>query len=179
MELPLYHRPNLESIGYFVWNNTWAFLRKAGSIILLVAVVVWMLSSYPGADVEQSYLARFGRSLSPLGELMGMDWRLLTALLSSFIAKENAIATLGILYGAAEGGRGLAETLAASIPPASALAFLIVTMLFIPCAATVAVMRQELRSWRWTLFGVSLLLLIALGAGVIAYQGARVLGVGG
>ncbi len=178
MELPLYHRPNPASIGYFVWNNTWAFLRKAGSIILLVAVAVWALSSYPGPDVEQSYLARFGRSLSPLGELMGMDWRLLTALLSSFIAKENAIATLGILFAPVAEGRGLAETLAATLPPASALAFLSVTMLFIPCAATVAVMHQELRSWRWTLFGVSLMLAIALGAGVMVYQGARWLGVG-
>jgi ferrous iron transport protein B len=178
MELPLYHRPNLQSVGYFVWHNTWAFLRKAGSIILLLAVVIWALSSFPGTDVEQSYLARFGRGLAPLGELMGMDWRLLTALFSSFIAKETAIATLGILYGASEGGGGLAETLAATIPPASALSFLTVTMLFIPCAATVAVMRQELRSWRWTLFGVALLLLIAVGAGIGVYQGARLLGVG-
>jgi ferrous iron transport protein B len=177
MELPLYHRPNLRAIGYFVWSNTWAFLRKAGSIILLVAVLVWALSSFPTGDVEQSYLARFGRALTPLGELMGMDWRLLTALLSSFVAKENAIATLGILYGSKEGGRGLAATLAATIAPASALAFLSVTMLFIPCAATVAVMHQELRSWRWTLFGVALMLFIALGAGMLVYQAARLLGV--
>ena len=178
MELPLYHRPNPESIGYFVWSNTWAFLRRAGSIILLVAVVVWALSSYPGPGVEQSYLARFGHSLAPVGELMGMDWRLLVALLSSFIAKENAIATLGVLYGAGGEGAGLAGTMATVVSPASALAFLAVSMLFIPCAATVAVMYQETRSWRWTLFGVGLLLLIAFGAGVIVYQGARWLGVG-
>lgn len=177
MELPLYHRPSAQAIGHFVWHNTWAFLRKAGSIILLVSVVVWALSSYPGNDVDQSYLARFGRGLAPLGELMGMDWRLLTALLSSFIAKENAIATLGVLYGSAEGG--LAETLAAAISLPSGIAFLTVTMLFIPCTATVAVMYQELRSWRWALFGVFLMLVIAVGAGVGVYQGARLLGMEG
>jgi ferrous iron transport protein B len=179
MELPLYHRPNLQSIGQFVWNNTWAFLRRAGTLILLVAVVIWALSNFPGSDVEQSYLAHFGHSLAPIGQLMGMDWRLIVALLSSFIAKENAIATLGILYGTGEEGRGLAETMAAVVSPATALSFLTVTMLFIPCLATVAAMRQETRSWRWTLFGVVLLLLIALGGGVMVYQVARWLGIGG
>jgi ferrous iron transport protein B len=178
MELPLYHRPSLRSIGHFVWNNTWAFLRKAGTIILLVSIVVWALSSFPGHDVEQSYLARFGQSLTPIGQLMGMDWRLIVALISSFIAKENAIATLGILYGAGENGTGLADTMVTVVSPATALSFLAVTMLFIPCVATVAVMHQETRSWRWTLFGVLLLLVIALSAGVIVYQGARWLGIG-
>lgn len=178
MELPLYHQPNLRSIGHFVWNNTWAFLRKAGTIILLVSIVVWALGHFPGPDVEQSYLARFGQSLTPIGQLMGMDWRMIVALLSSFIAKENAIATLGILYAAGEEGGGLTETMAAVVSPATALSFLAVTMLFIPCVATVAVMHQETRSWRWTLFGVLLLLLIALCVGVIVYQGAKWLGIG-
>jgi ferrous iron transport protein B len=178
MELPLYHRPSLRSIGHFVWNNIWAFLRKAGTIILLVSIIVWALSSFPGPDIEQSFLARFGQSLAPVGQLMGMDWRMIVALLSSFIAKENAIATLGILYGAGEDGAGFAETMSAAVSPASALSFLAVTMLFIPCVATVAVMHQETRSWRWTLFGVFLLMVIALSAGVMVYQGARWLGIG-
>ncbi len=178
MEMPLYHLPNLRSIGHFVWNNIWSFLRKAGTIILLVSVVVWALSSFPGADIEQSYLARIGQSLKPIGELMGMDWRMIAALLSSFIAKENAIATLGILYGAGEEGKGLAETMAAVVSPATALSFLVVMMLFIPCAATVAVMYKETRSWRWTLFDVTLLLVIALTVGVVIYQAAHWLGIG-
>ena len=107
-----------------------------------------------------------------------MDWRMIVALISSFVAKENAIATLGILYATGEEGRGFAETMAAVVSPATALSFLAVTMLFVPCVATVAVMHQETRSWRWTLFGVLLLLLIALSAGVIVYQGARWLGIG-
>ncbi|MEJ2566669.1 MAG: nucleoside recognition domain-containing protein [Gammaproteobacteria bacterium] len=159
-----------------MWNNIWAFLRKAGTIILLVSIIVWALSSLPGPDVEQSFLARFGQSLAPVGQLMGMDWRMIVALLSSFIAKENAIATLGILYGAGKDGAGFAETMSAAVSPATALSFLAVTMLFIPCVATVAVMHQETRSWRWTLFGVFLLLVIALSAGVMVYQCARWLG---
>lgn len=177
MELPLYHMPNARTIGAFVWNNTWAFARKAGSFILLASVVVWTLSYFPDGVLEQSYLACLGKTLAPLGGLMGMDWRMLVALIAGFVAKENVIAVLGILYG--QGGGGLAHTLAAQVSPASALAFLTVTMLFIPCLATVAVMRQETGSWRWTLFDVVLLLAIALGAGILVYHGARCLGMGG
>lgn len=179
MELPLYHAPSPRTVGLFVWQNTWAFLRRAGSLILLVAIVVWWLASHPGATIATSYLARLGQALAPLGGLMGMDWRLLAALLTSFLAKENAIATLGILFGGGEPARGLAATLAAQVSPAAGLAFLTVTMLFIPCVATVAVMRQETRSWRWTLSSVALLLMISLVAGIAVYQGARWLGSGG
>ena len=178
MELPLYHKPGLRAVAFFVWQNTWAFLRKAGTIILVVSVVIWVLSRFPGPGIEQSYLASLGRSLAPVGKLMGMDWRLIVALLSSFIAKENAIATLAILYRADENSSGLVKMMVSLISPATALSFLVVTMLFIPCVATVAVMYQETRSWRWTLFSVGLLLGIALLAGVIVYQGAHWLGWG-
>jgi ferrous iron transport protein B len=177
MELPLYHMPNVRTIGMFVWSNTWAFVRKAGNLILLASVVVWALSYFPAGSLDQSFLARFGRVLAPLGEWIGMDWRMLVALIASFVAKENAIATLGILYG--RGGDGLVRALVEQISPASALAFLTVTMLFIPCLATVAVIRQESASWRWTFFDIALLLAVALGAGVIVYHGATALGMAG
>jgi ferrous iron transport protein B len=179
MELPLYHVPNLRTIGMFVWYNTWAFLRKATTVILVVSVLIWALGHFPGPDVEHSLLAQVGRALAPAARLMGMDWRMVVALFASFIAKENAIAALGVLYGEGPAHAGLTSTLAAAVTPAAGLAFLAVTMLFIPCAATLAVMRQEMRSWRWPLMSVALLLVIALIAGVVAYQGAILLGVGG
>jgi len=179
MELPLYHLPSLRTIGLNVWNKTWQFLRKAATVIFVVSMVVWLLSTFPGPDIEQSYLARFGRSMAPLGQLMGMDWRMIVALLTGFVAKENVIATLGILYGAGQGGTGLAETMTVQVSPATALSFLTVTMLFIPCVPTVAVMYQETCSWRWTLFSVALMLVIALAAGTAVYQGALWLGMGG
>jgi ferrous iron transport protein B len=131
MELPLYHTPNVRSIAHFVWHSTRMFLTKAGSFILLMSLLVWALGNFPGPDLESSYLGRFGHALGPLGEWLGMDWRLVVALLSSFMAKENAIATLGILYGGGEKGLSLAQTLVASVAPASGLAFLTATMLFI------------------------------------------------
>lgn len=175
MELPLYHRPNLRTIALFVWQRTAEFVRKAGSIIVVVSMLVWVLSNVPGKDVEQSLLAGLGRLLAPLGALVGLsDWRLVVALLSSFVAKENTIATLGILYPPDGTGVGLADRVSTVLTPAAAVAFLVVQMTFLPCAAVVAVTRQETRSWRWTLAGTGLMLVIALVAGTLVYQiGAR------
>jgi ferrous iron transport protein B len=175
MELPLYHLPNWRTIGMRVWQRSLSFVRKASTLILAVSVVVWALSALPGGDVETSFLAHIGRLFEPLGRLMGFDWRLMVALLASFIAKENSIATLGVLFGAGEEA-GLAETLAATFPASTALAFLAVQMLFIPCAATVAVIRQETDSWRWTFFSLGFLLVVSLAAGIAIYWLARLAG---
>ncbi len=174
MELPLYHIPNARTIGLQVWQHTTAFLRKAGSIILIISVIVWALSVLPTGELETSVLAWVGRGLAPLGRLMGMDWRMVVALLASFVAKENAIAALGVLYGTGREAVGLAETMAATVPASSALAFLVVEMLFIPCMATVATIRQETQSWRWTLLNILLLLFVSLAAGIVIYQVVKV-----
>jgi len=183
MELPLYHLPNGRTIGLLVWQRSLAFLKKAGTLILVVSVVVWILSALPGGEIETSFLAQIGHLLEPAGRMMGFDWRLMVALLTGFIAKENSIATLGVLFGStgltaggAGEGAGLAETLAAIFPAATALAFLVVQMLFIPCVATVAVVRQETGSWRWTFFNVGFLLLVSWAAGAGVFWLAHLVG---
>ncbi len=168
MELPLYHSPNPRTIGLFMWAHTWSFLRRASTMILAVSTAVWFLAYFPGGSINTSYLAELGQMLEPIGRLLGFDWRLTVALFTSFVAKENAIATLGVIYGA-EGG-SLASALSQSVTVAAGLSFLVTTMLFIPCAATVAAMRQETGSWAWTLFSVALLLAVAMTAGAISYQ---------
>jgi ferrous iron transport protein B len=175
MELPIYHLPNWRTIGLRVWQRSVSFVRKAGTLILAVSVVVWALSTLPAGEIETSYLARIGRLFEPAGRLMGFDWRLTVALLTSFIAKENSIATLGVLFGASEGA-GLAQRLAATFPVSTALAFLAVQMLFVPCVATVAVIRQETNSWMWTLFDLAFLLVVSLASGAAIYWMARLLG---
>jgi ferrous iron transport protein B len=170
MELPLYHRPNPRTIGIQVWQNVVEFLRKAGTLILLISAVVWALSAFPHGDIETSYLAGMGKALAPVGALMGLDWKMVVAILSSFVAKENAIATLGVLFGAGRGASGLGAILAGVVTPASALAFLVVEMLFIPCVATVATIRQETKSWAWTAFSVGLLSALSLLGGIVTYQ---------
>ncbi len=164
MELPLYHIPNLRTIGMYVWNNIAGFLEKAGKVILLASLVVWIFSYFPGGDINSSWLAEFGKIIEPVGQWMGLPWPALVALLTSVVAKENTIATLGILYG------DLASTLPVILSGASSLAMLVFQMLFIPCIATVAAIRQESRSLKWTIFSVLLMLGLALGASVLVYQ---------
>jgi len=173
MELPLYHLPNWRTIGLQVWQRLLSFLQKAGTLVLVMSVGIWALSALPYGEIETSYLASFGRLLAPIGGFMGLDWRAMMALLTSFIAKENAIATMGILYGAGAGGASLATTLNQAMTPAAALAFLVAQMLFIPCAATVAVTRQETDSWKWTAFSVLFLLLVSMAMGIGTYQLTR------
>ena len=178
MELPLYHVPNARTVGLYVWTNTMSFVKKAGTLILLASGVVWVLSNVPGGDAEASILAAAGRALEPAGRLMGItDWRVLVALISSFFAKENTIATLGVLFGVPEAGATLATQVAAVMVPGARLAFLAVAMLFIPCLATVVTIRQETGSSKWTAASIGLLLAISYGAGVLIYQAFRLLGI--
>jgi ferrous iron transport protein B len=121
-------------------------------------------------------LGLIGQRFEPLGRVMGLDWQMLVALLASFVRKENTIPTLAILYGVGTQGAGLAEVLSSRLTQPAALAFLAVQMLFIPCMATLATIRQETRSWRWTALSVVMLLAISLGMGILIYQGAAVMG---
>ncbi|NMC84348.1 MAG: ferrous iron transport protein B [Anaerolineaceae bacterium] len=171
MEIPLYHVPNARTIGLYVWQNMLAFLKKAGVLIVIISVIVWAFSWLPAGNVNNSLLAGLGRWLEPLGRLMGLnDWRLIVALLTSFVAKENTIATLGVLYGISDHSGGLAARVGATLTPAAGLSFLVVQMLFIPCVATIAVIKQETASWKWTAFSVILLLTISMIAGIGVYQ---------
>ncbi len=177
MELPLYHAPNWRTIGLLVWQRTLEFLKKAGTIILVISVLVWAFSRLPYGEVESSFLASIGRLLAPVGRLMGLDWRMMVALLTSFVAKENSIATLGILFGAGDRGAQLVSLLGGLLTPAAGLAFLTLQMLFIPCAATVAAIKQETKGWKWTVLSVGLLFVISFTVAIGMYQLATLLGV--
>ncbi|MBN1631494.1 MAG: ferrous iron transporter B, partial [Thermoleophilia bacterium] len=173
----LYHAPNARTVGLYVWRNTWAFVKKAGTLIVVVSAVVWALSTYPGTDPDESVLGTVGRFLEPLGGLMGLgDWRLIMALLSGFVAKENSVATLGVLFGTGAAGAisatgtDLAAKVAVVLTPAAAAAFLVVQMTFIPCVATIAAIRQESRSWGWTGASVGLMLVVAFVLGIVVFR---------
>jgi ferrous iron transport protein B len=180
MEMPLYHVPNARTIGFYVWRNTTAFLRKAGKIIVLCSAVVWVLSNFPGNTPGESILGMIGKALEPFFSLMGLgDWRVIVALLSSFVAKENAVATLGVLFGQSGGsaaGVGVGTLVAAILTPAAAAAFLVVVMTFIPCVATVTAIKQESRSWRFLWANIGLMLVVAFGLGILIYQVGSLLG---
>ena len=163
MELPLYHSPNLRTIALYIRDNLSGFIKKAGTIILAASLVVWVLSYFPSGDIMTSYLAGIGKALEPIGRWMGLPWPVMVALLSSFVAKENTIAILGILY------KDI-NSLSTILSPAAALAFLVFQILFIPCVGTVAAIYQETHSWKWTSASVLLQLALSLGFSIAAFQ---------
>jgi ferrous iron transport protein B len=166
MELPLYHLPNFRTIGIYVWDNILGFLKKAGTTILVATLVVWALSYFPTGNVMTSYLGMAGKFLEPIGRWMGLPWPVLVALLTSFVAKENTVATLAVLYG----DLNMLKTV---MTPAAMLAFLVFQILFIPCVGTVAAIHQETRSWKWTAASVGMQLALSLGLAVAVYQIGR------
>jgi len=178
MELTLYHLPTARTLARFIWHNTRSFVEKAGSIILLASAGVWALSRLPTGDPASSVLAWVGRDLEPLGALMGLgDWRMLTPLLTSFVAKENTVATLGVLFAGQSPHTPLPALVAAQLAPAAGLAFLVVQLLFIPCAATLSNLRQ-VAGWRWASVSVLLQLAISIGMGIAVFQVASRVGYG-
>jgi ferrous iron transport protein B len=163
MELPLYHLPNPKTIGLYVWHNLIGFLEKAGKVILLASLIVWAFSYFPTGEIHTSYLGQIGQWLQPLGQSMGIPWQALIAILTSVAAKENTIATLGILYGDL-------NSLPNLIPASAGLALLVFQMLFIPCIGTIAAIYQETRSLKWTTFSVLLTLSLSIVAAIFVYQ---------
>jgi ferrous iron transport protein B len=169
MEMPLYHVPNLRTIGLFIYRNTISFLQKAGTIILVVSVGIWFLGYMPSGKIETSWLAHFGTAVTPAFALVGLpDWRFVVALFTSFLAKENTVATLGILFTSGAGGT-LSQQIAPALSLPSRLAFITMQTFFIPCLPTVLTIRQESHSWRWAWLSIGIMLTISLLLGAAVY----------
>jgi len=143
IELPPYRIPSLKNVWILTWNRTKHFLEKAGTIILAMSVVIWFLTNYPSQSVEESYAGMLGKALQPLFAPMGWDWQLVLALVMGFVAKEIVVETLGIL------GTPLDQILNTS----QALAFMVFSLLYMPCLATLATIKAEI-GWKWTVFAV-------------------------
>lgn len=171
MELPLYHRPNTRTILTAVWTRISLFVRRVSGLIMAAVILVWAVGYFPEGNIETSFMYRFGQWLEPVAELMGMDWRFTVALLSSFVAKETTAGTLAVLFslGAAD-GQTVSSAIAGAISPAGALAFVIASHLYVPCLATIAVLRSETGSWRWTGVQLALMFTLAFAMAMATYR---------
>ncbi|MEA4994281.1 MAG: ferrous iron transport protein B [Oscillibacter sp.] len=152
MELPNYRFPSLQSVGRLCWDKAKDFLERAFTVIFIATLVVWFLQTFDVRfnvvdDSADSLLALTGAMLSPLFAPLGFaDWRVSTALVTGFIAKESVVSTLGVLTGAAG---NVAGALGSLFTPASAISFLTFTLLYTPCVAAISAVRQELGSgWK-------------------------------
>lgn len=187
MELPPYRMPAFKSVVLRVWDRGKQYLKKAGTIIFAMSVVVWFLSSYNFSgpvEIADSLLAGMGRVLAPLFKANGFgNWQASVALLTGLVAKEVVVATMGVIYGvgelaeeAAAAATQMGGTLAQYFSALSAYTFMVFVLLYTPCLAVVGVMKREFNSWKWTLFAVFYQLVVAWVVSMIIYQGGRLLG---
>ena len=172
MELPNYRLPSPKSVLLLLWEKARDFLERAFTIIFMATLVVWFLRTFDfqlnvAADSTQSLLAILGQKISPVFRPLGFDdWRVTTALISGFTAKEAVVSTLAVLLGT--GTAELGPALAGLFTPLSAASFLVFTLLYTPCMAAVATIKRELRSSTATLGVVILQCVVAwlVAAGV-------------
>ena len=160
MELPNYRMPSAKSVGLLLWEKARDFLQRAFSIIFLATVLIWVLQSFDSrlnvvTDSANSLLAMIGQFIAPVFKPLGFgDWRMVTALISGFSAKEAVVSTLSVLLGTSMAELDLALT--SVFTPLAAVSFLVFTLLYTPCVASIATIRRELDSGLKA-FGVVLL----------------------
>ena len=194
MELPPYRMPTIRGVLIHMWERGWLYLKKAGTIILGISIILWAMTSYPkkealaGAETTQqaeelsySIAGRIGHAIEPVLQPMGFDWRIGTALIGAFAAKEVFVAQLGIVYAVGEADEespALREQLKANYSPLVAFCIMLFCLVSAPCMATIAITRRESNSWKWALFQLGGLTILAYGLTAVVFQVGSVLGIG-
>ena len=195
LELPPYRWPSARLVGLQVWGAARAFLRRAGTIILAVSVVLWALLSFPrvqappglsaseaaGYALEHSAAGRLGHAIEPAIAPLGFDWKIGVGLVASLAAREVIVATLAQVYAASETGGdfSLREAIRQDrdprtgervFSPATVASILVFFVFALQCMSTLAVMRRETNSWRWPAFAFGYLLALAWGASFVTHR---------
>lgn len=182
MELPPYRMPTSKSVLRHTWEKGAQYLKKMGGIIMIASIIIWFLGYYPNhssyqttaEQQENSYIGQIGKSIEPIIKPLGFDWKMGVGLLSGVGAKELVVSTLGVLY-TNDGNLdddALPERIAqqSDITPLIAFAYMLFTLLYSPCIATLAAIRQETGSWKWPLFAACYTTVLAWIVAFLVYQ---------
>jgi ferrous iron transport protein B len=226
LELPPYRVPNLLTITQMMLSRAWLFLKRAGTVILAISIILWALATFPrmeraaetaatqttlanqasapnspgssqeltseadqhGEQLRQSYAGRAGRFIEPVIKPLGFDWKMGVALISSFAARETLVSTLSIIYNVGAEEEAGSDSLVNAVreakredgtpawTPLVALSMMVFFVLAMQCMSTVAIVRRETNSWRWPLFMIAYMTVLAYLASFLTYQGGRLLG---
>jgi len=201
MELPPYRLPNFGNVAHTLLARVGVFLKRAGTVIMAISILLWVLVAFPrsrvsnisksddhATHVEDSYAGQAGRLIEPLMAPLGFDWKIGIALISSFAARETVISTLSIVYNVGGDSGAQSTSLVTAMrnarradgsrvwTPLVALSLMVFFVLACQCMSTVAIVRRETNSWRWPLFMVSYMLVLAYVASLVTYQGGRLVG---
>ena len=182
MELPDYKLPTLRGILMHTAEKSWGFVRKAGTIILAAAIIVWILSSFP-AGVEygsqESAIGMIGTAVAPVFAPLGFgSWQPAVALIFGLVAKEVVVGTFSSLFGVAEEGAGIAAAMHGIFTPLTAYVFMVFVLLYIPCFAALGTIKQETGGWKWPLIMSGTTLVTAYVVAFIVYMVGLALGFG-
>lgn len=178
MELPAYHLPSIKGVLIHMWDRLKAFVRKAGTIIFLSSIVIWSLSSFnfklQMVDTQQSILSSLGKLIAPLFAPLGWGhWEAAVGTITGLVAKENVVATLGILFGfaeVAENGDEIWTLFAQNFTALSAYSFLVFNLLCAPCFAAIGAIRREMGSAKWTWIAIGYQCIFAYIISLIIFQ---------
>jgi ferrous iron transport protein B len=188
LELPDYKLPQVRSLALGIWARAMAFLKRAGTTILSMMILIWVLASFPqapagapGPAINYSLAAMIGHVIEPVTKLLGFNWQINVALIPGMAAREVAVGALGTIYsinGGAEAADKIGQVLAGQWSLATALA-LLAWYIFAPqCASTLAVIRRETGSWKWMAVTFFYMLALAYAAALVVFQVAAALGAG-
>ena len=194
MELPPYRLPTARAVLIHMWQRAWMYLKKAGTIILAISIILWALMSYPKpsaeslkeltneqaqqTELEYSVIGRFGKAIEPVLKPLGFDWKIGTALIGATAAKEVFVSQLGIIYAvgdAEEHSATLGDKLKKVYTPLTGFCIMLFCLIYAPCVMTLAITRVETRSWRWPIFQFTYLTVLAYILTLFAYQLGRLL----
>ena len=230
MELPPYRVPNFLNVAQTMRTRAWLFVKRAGTVILTISILLWALMTFPrtshkpapdaqvpaaeqatsangeaaqgaaqspeaSADeasrqLQQSYAGRLGHVIEPVIAPLGFDWKMGIGLIASFAARETLVSTLSIIYNVGKDSDASSPSLIEAVrdakrpdgtpawTPLVAVTMMVFFVLALQCMSTIAVVRRETNSWRWPLFMVAYMMVIAYVASFITYQGGRLLGLG-
>lgn len=221
MELPPYRLPNIRTIVQNMVTRAWLFVKRAGTVILAISIVLWALMYFPRSGdeliqpqsavqaeqtseaanvsaerehiaesehLQNSYAGKLGRVIEPVIRPLGFDWKIGVALIASFAAREVLVSTLSIIYNVGKDENEQSGTLISAIrnakrpdgtqvwTPLTAVTLMVFFVLAMQCMSTVAVVRRETNSWKWTLFMVGYMTVMAYAAALITHQAGRFLG---
>ena len=196
MELPPYRRPTFKGLMIHMWDRSGLYLKKAGTVILGISIILWALTSFPkmedvdssmtpeeqqAAELSYTIAGRIGHAMEPVIKPLGFDWRIGTAMIGAFAAKEVFVAQMGIVYSVGEvdeESESLRDKLRANYSPLIGICIMLFMLISAPCMATIAVTKRESNSWGWALFQLGGLTALGYFVTLVVYQTGSLLGFG-
>ena len=193
MELPPYRFPSAKAVILQMWERSQLFLKRAGTIILALSIILWALMSFPkvqgvegGAALKASYAGQMGAAMEPVIKPLGYDWRIGIGLIGSFAAREVFVSTMSIVFNLDEGADN--DTLRDAFSrakwpdgrklftPLVCVSIMVFFVFALQCVSTIAIVWRETAGWKWPLFQFIYMAVLAYLAALIVYQGGRFLG---